>query len=78
MASSKDRESSVCIAEPAEEAERDEASILWEVPLFKKPAPPITTIWFVKQRLFLTAGRAFKPPPLLRMVSDCEGGKFVF
>ncbi|CAN6443777.1 unnamed protein product [Victoria cruziana] len=58
---------------------KNQLPMLLGVPLLEKLAPPIATILVRRTgwQLFLTDGRASKPPLLLRMASDCEDGKFI-
>ncbi|XP_049937036.1 uncharacterized protein LOC116267174 isoform X2 [Nymphaea colorata] len=58
---------------------KNQLPMLLGVPLLEKLAPPIATILVRRtgRQLFLTDGRASKPPLLLRMASDCEDGKFI-
>ncbi|KAL5989646.1 hypothetical protein ACLOJK_010539 [Asimina triloba] len=49
------------------------------VPILEKLAPPIAPFLIGRtgRQLFLTDGKASKPPLLLRMTTDCEDGKFI-
>ncbi|XP_057832484.1 uncharacterized protein LOC131043309 isoform X3 [Cryptomeria japonica] len=53
--------------------------LLFGVPLLEKLAPPLAqyVIRRTGRQLFLTDGKASRPPLLLRMASDCEDGKFI-
>ncbi|XAR66564.1 hypothetical protein NMG60_11012842 [Bertholletia excelsa] len=49
------------------------------VPILEKLAPSIAPLFVGRtgSQLFLTDGKSYKPPLLLRMASDCEDGKFI-
>ncbi|KAF7150672.1 hypothetical protein RHSIM_Rhsim02G0141300 [Rhododendron simsii] len=53
--------------------------LLLGFPILEKLAPSIASIFVGRtgSQLFLTDGKANKPPLLLRMASDCEDGKFI-
>ncbi|XP_068664249.1 putative lipase C4A8.10 isoform X2 [Aristolochia californica] len=58
---------------------KNQLPFLLGVPFLEKLAPPIAP-FFIGQtgrQLFLTEGKSSRPPLLLRMVSDCEDGKFI-
>ncbi|PPS01611.1 hypothetical protein GOBAR_AA19036 [Gossypium barbadense] len=57
----------------------EELPFLLGLPILEKLAPPIAPLVVGRtgKQLFLTDGKPSRPPLLLRMASDCEGGKFL-
>ncbi|XP_025691828.1 uncharacterized protein [Arachis hypogaea] len=57
----------------------EELPFLLGVPILEKLAAPIAPFFVGRtgSQLFLTDGKANKPPLLLRMATDCEEGKFL-
>ncbi|XP_054779304.1 uncharacterized protein LOC129287156 [Prosopis cineraria] len=58
---------------------KNQLPFLLGVPILEKLAAPIAPIFVGRtgSQLFLTDGKPNRPPLLLRMASDCEGGKFI-
>eukprot|EP01018_Ginkgo_biloba_P000016 Gb_11312 [translate_table: standard] len=58
---------------------KNQLPFLLGVPLLEKLAPPLApyVVRRTGRQLFLTDGKASRPPLLLRMASDCKDGKFI-